>query len=46
MDKVAWAIRAAVVHNSAVYVGVIVIVTVMIVMMNVGLAAVIRGILG
>ncbi len=46
MRKVAWPTSAAVVHNSAVYLGVLVILTTMIASFDGGLAALIRGIGG
>jgi preprotein translocase subunit SecE len=46
MIKVAWPTRAPVLHNAAVYLGVIVIVTVMIASIDVGVAALVRAIGG
>jgi preprotein translocase subunit SecE len=46
MRKVAWPTRAAVVHNSAVYLGVLVIVIVMVASVDAGLAALIRAVTG
>jgi preprotein translocase SecE subunit len=46
MRKVAWPTRPAVVHNSAVYLGVLVIVIMMIASVDAGLAALIRAIGG
>jgi preprotein translocase subunit SecE len=43
MRKVAWSPRAEVVHNSTVYAGVIVVVTLAIASINIGLAAIVRA---
>jgi preprotein translocase subunit SecE len=46
MIKVAWPTRAPVLHDSAVYLAVIVLVTVMIASIDVGVAALVRAIGG